>query len=86
MGVNKVVYDNNTIIDITDTTATQSDVLAGKNFYNSSGSKVAGTIANRTGTTTGWCGYETCSVQPHPLDNSQGLVTVPNTYNEPRIL
>ena len=86
MGVNKVVYDNNTLIDITDTTANQGDVLSGKNFYNSSGTKVTGTIANKTGTTTGWCGYETCSVQPHPLDASQGLVTIPNSYNVPRIL
>lgn len=83
MGVNKVVYDNNTLIDISDTTATQANVLTGKYFYNSSGSKVAGTMANKTGTTTGWCGYETCTVQPHPLDASQGLVTVPNTYNVP---
>ena len=69
--------------DVSDTTANQSDVLAGKNFYNSSGTKVAGTMSNRTGTTTGWCGYEDCTVQPHPADASQGLVTIPNSYNAP---
>lgn len=83
MGVNKVIYNNNTLIDITDTTASQSDVLAGKNFYNSSGTKVSGSMTNRTGITTGWCGYEVCSVQPYPLDASQGLVTIPNAYNAP---
>lgn len=41
--VNKVVYGNTTLIDITDTTAVSSDVLSGKYFYNASGQKVAGT-------------------------------------------
>lgn len=69
--------------DVSDTTANQSDVLVGKNFYNSSGTKVPGTMSNRTGATTGWCGYEVCTVQPHPADASQGLVTIPNSYNAP---
>lgn len=43
--VNKVVYDNNTLIDISDTTAIGSDVRKGKVFYRSSGSRITGTLA-----------------------------------------
>ena len=40
--VNKVVYGNDTLIDISDTTATENDVLNGKYFYKSSGAKSQG--------------------------------------------
>ena len=40
--VNKVVYGNNTIIDISDSTAVASDVLPGKFFYLATGQKVSG--------------------------------------------
>ena len=40
--VNKVVYGNTTLMDISDTTATESDVLNGKYFYKSNGAKSQG--------------------------------------------
>lgn len=43
MAVNKVVYGNQTLIDISDTTAVASDVMAGKYFYGNDGVKTAGT-------------------------------------------
>ena len=41
--VNKVVYGNQTVMDISDTDATESDVVSGKTFYKGSGARSAGT-------------------------------------------
>lgn len=43
--VNRVDYGGNTLIDISDTTATEADVLAGKSFYLRSGQPAIGTLA-----------------------------------------
>ena len=43
MAISKVVYGNTTLIDITDTTATASDVVTGKYFYLPNGEKIQGT-------------------------------------------
>ena len=40
--VNKVVYGNQTIMDISDTDATESDVVNGKTFYKASGARSTG--------------------------------------------
>lgn len=42
--INKVVYDNSTLIDVTDTTAEESDVMQGKVFTLKSGAKGLGTM------------------------------------------
>lgn len=42
MAINKVIYDDTTLIDISDTTAESSDVKEGKSFYNASGVKTLG--------------------------------------------
>lgn len=41
--VNKVVYDGNTLMDITDTTAEESDVASGEVFYKKDGTRSLGT-------------------------------------------
>lgn len=40
--VNKVVYGNSTIMDISDTDATESDVVNGKTFYKGNGERATG--------------------------------------------
>lgn len=46
--INKVIYDGNTLIDITDTTATSGDVVSGKAFYAKDGTKTNGTLTFQT--------------------------------------
>lgn len=43
MGVSKVVFDGDTLIDITDSTVAASDVAAGKVFYTAAGERTVGT-------------------------------------------
>lgn len=43
MAVNKVEFYGNTLIDISDTTADESSVVAGKQFYKANGARATGT-------------------------------------------
>ena len=49
--VNKVVYDGNTLIDLTSDTAVATDVLSGKYFHLASGQRVQGSCAYDSDTT-----------------------------------
>ena len=49
MAVNKVNYGNTTIMDISDTTATASDVASGKYFYTNAGERTQGTASGGGG-------------------------------------
>jgi hypothetical protein len=42
MEINKVVFGSDTIMDISDTTASEGDVLATKYFYTAAGVRTAG--------------------------------------------
>lgn len=58
MAVNKVIYGNTVIIDITDSTIKSSDLRDGVTAYDKSGAKIIGsldvdvTVTNFTGTVT----------------------------------
>ncbi len=52
MGVNIVKYGNQTLIDLTDTTAVASDVAQGKYFYGKDGVKTLGTATGGGGGAT----------------------------------
>lgn len=45
---NKVIYGDQTLMDITDTTASSEDVLEGEVFYSASGARSVGTLGDAT--------------------------------------
>lgn len=51
MAINIVKYGNNTLIDLTPTTATASDVASGKVFFDRSGTQTTGTASGGSGLT-----------------------------------
>ena len=60
-------------------TATSDKILSGYTATVDSG-QISGTMANKDNITTAWCGFEQISLQPHPLDSTQALVTIPTQY------
>ena len=57
MAINKVVYGNNTLIDISDTTVAEGDVESGKTFYKNDGTQATGSYE------WSWLGYKPEFVQ-----------------------
>lgn len=56
MAINKVIYGGNTLIDITDTTATAAGVQSGLYFYGRDGVKTLGTSTNDADTSDATAG------------------------------
>ena len=50
---NKVIYGNQVLMDITDTSANPESVIEGEVFYSASGARSVGTLTNATTTTHG---------------------------------
>lgn len=50
---NKVIYGNETLMDITDTTAESGDVIEGQVFYTKNGARSVGTLGDATTSTHG---------------------------------
>ena len=50
---NKIIYGDQTLMDITDTTASTGDVLEGQVFYSASGARSVGTLTDATTSTHG---------------------------------
>lgn len=48
MAINKVVYGDQTLVDLTSDTAVEEDVLQGKTFHDASGQLKTGTRASYT--------------------------------------
>lgn len=46
MAINKVVYGNRTLVDLTGDTATANDVLNAKKFHTKAGVQTTGTLVN----------------------------------------
>ena len=50
---NKIIYGDQTLMDITDTTATENDVLEGEVFYTANGARSVGILTDATQSTHG---------------------------------
>lgn len=67
MAINKVVYGNNTLIDLSNDTAEASDVAQGKTFHLRSGAQAVGTAQSAAGIVG--------------IDVDNLLATIPRGYN-----
>ena len=69
MAINKVVYGNTTLVDLTEDTATEEDVMEGKTFHDASGQR-------RTGSATQGGRVQDVEVNGESVVNTQGIAEV----------
>lgn len=87
MAINKIVYGNETLIDLTNMTATTDDVVSGKTFYQKDGTLGTGTLSN-TGSYTFVTSKE-YEVEDVTTTNSKkiGTITIPSSaFTKDKIL
>ena len=72
--INKVVYGNTTLIDLTDTTAEAADVAQGKYFYGKDGVKTAGTASGGSG--SGGIIYQDLDGYLHLSEDSANVISI----------
>ena len=83
MGNAKVTFNNNTLIDLTDATATANHILSGQTAYGATGDKLTGTIDTKTqsnltvsgGTVTVPAGYYASSASKSVASGTAGTPT-----------
>ena len=81
MAKNKVVYNGTTLIDLTDTTATASDVASGKYFYTNAGVRTEGTASSSGGLAVQVCsGYASVNSTSYTATSISVTVAKAGTY------
>lgn len=79
MAYNKIIYNGNTLIDLTDDTVSAADVLSGATFHGRDGESATGSMTNRgavTGTIATKAGTYTVPAGYH---NGNGTVAISST-------
>lgn len=82
MAYNKIVYNGNTLIDLTGDDVTAADVLAGKNYHGRDGEAATGSMNNRgavSGTISTKAGVYTIASGYH---NGNGTVQISSTEQD----
>lgn len=79
MAYNKIIYNGNTLIDLTEDTISATDVLAGETFHGADGESASGSMVNR-GAVSGTIASKTGSYTiPQGYHNGSGKVTISST-------
>jgi len=82
MAYNKIVYNGNTLIDLTGDDVTSADVLAGKNYHGRDGEAATGSMNNR-GAVSGTIATKAGTYQiPAGYHNGSGTVGISSTEQD----